>query len=169
MDLYTKAKKFCPSQCKGEVDEDLRKDWKELQKAGATLTNIALRGLAKRNVDSIWKCIVDPETSDGQRRTYLQSFFQATAPWASPGQHANGIIADPCSVTLIQACETDSDVEDLFQEWVFNRGLSEWLGAGNSAVLYVSAFVEEALHFWDQLPEDAVLGGLAAESRMRSI
>ncbi|CAK0892000.1 unnamed protein product [Prorocentrum cordatum] len=132
MDLYSKAKKFSPSTCKSETDEGLRKHWAELKKAGATLTTVALKGLANRYIDSIWKVISDPDTSIDKRKLYLQKLLSATAPWANLGDQSNASL-DPCSVTLIKAAENDSEVADIFMDWVFSRALSDWLGAGSAA------------------------------------
>ncbi|CAK0899501.1 unnamed protein product, partial [Prorocentrum cordatum] len=140
MELRSKAKKFSPSMCTSETDEDLR------------------------HIGSLWKTISDPCSSQEKNKLYLDKFFSATAPWANLADPPNANI-DPCNVTLTKAAEDDFEVAELFMEWVFIRSFSERLGSGAAGAENVELFVEQGLAHWDLLPEGAILNEAAAAAR----
>ncbi|CAK0909567.1 unnamed protein product, partial [Prorocentrum cordatum] len=163
IDLFNKSKLFSDEASANVDDQELIDAWSDLQKAGAVLTPKALRGLAKRNVMSLWHQVNNQDGSGAalRKRDLLRKFLTACVVWGFDDSVVKKV-DDPTKVTLVQGCSHDIEVASTFIEWVFSDTFSNWLAAGAASAEDAVLFCELADEVFSSLPEDANLGEAAA-------
>ncbi|CAK0823204.1 unnamed protein product [Prorocentrum cordatum] len=163
IDLFNKSKLFSDEASANVDDQELIDAWSDLQKAGAVLTPKALRGLAKRNVMSLWHQVNNQDGSGAalRKRDLLRKFLTACVVRGFDDSVVKKV-DDPTKVTLVQGCSHDIEVASTFIEWVFSDTFSNWLAAGAASAEDAVLFCELADEVFSALPEDANLGEAAA-------
>ncbi|CAK0796135.1 unnamed protein product, partial [Prorocentrum cordatum] len=160
LELYNKAKLFDEKAVAKVPDGELMASWEVLRKAGATLTQRAVKALARRTAMNAWQDINKADLDTDKMKQLLVGFMERCRPWGFTAKPRD--VANPCAVCLVDGCTSDADVANTFLEIAVADTLAEWLTAGPSAADNVKLYCEAADLVLASLPEDAELGDHSA-------